>query len=69
MVEGTRLESVRCGNVSGGSNPPLSAKAKTGTSVPVFALAERGVRTVFNVSSSDDTLKTGSLYEPCAITE
>ena len=25
MVEGTRLESVRCGNVSGGSNPPLSA--------------------------------------------
>lgn len=26
MVEGTRLESVRCGNVSAGSNPALSAK-------------------------------------------
>ena len=41
MVEGTRLESVRCGNVSGGSNPPLSAiKTDTLSGVCFYVEAE-----------------------------
>ena len=36
MVEGTRLESVRCGNVSGGSNPPLSATKFKGSEMALF---------------------------------
>ena len=38
MVEGARLESVYTGNCIGGSNPPLSAKAKPNTECWAFSL-------------------------------